>query len=209
LKGRRTKRRLPKPKSNRAVDFYSRKAQKERFPARSVYKLKEIQAKFNLIKKKDRVLDLGCRPGSWMLFAAGAAGPAGKVVGVDIHPLSIALPPNAEFVRADILSLSDADYERMGGAFDVVLSDAAPATTGVKTADAARSYALCEAALSIAGRLLGERGSMACKIFVGEEFSHFNELMKQRFKRFKIFKPQSCRKASREIYVIGSGYQKR
>ncbi|VEN73301.1 Ribosomal RNA large subunit methyltransferase E [Candidatus Desulfarcum epimagneticum] len=209
MKGRRTKRRPPKPKSGRASDFYSRRAKKERFPARSVYKLKEIQAKFKLIKKKDRVLDLGCRPGSWLIFAAGEAGPAGKVVGVDLHPLSIALPPNAEFVQADMLSLSDPDYARMGGAFDVVLSDAAPATTGVKTADAARSYALCEAALSIAGDVLREGGSMACKIFVGEEFSHFNDLMKQRFKRFKIFKPQSCRKASREIYVIGSGYRTR
>ena len=198
--------RRKKNRSGRANDPYSRLAKKERFPARSVYKLKEMQAKFGLIKKKDRVLDLGCFPGSWLLYAAEAAGPRGRVVGVDLKPLSIQIPSNAEVLRSDILSMVD---EKIKKKFNVVLSDAAPSTTGIKIVDAVRSYELCQAALSIARQTLVPGGSLACKIFVGEDFAVFNESVKKRFRSCKIFKPRSSRKASKEIYLIGSGYKSR
>ena len=184
-------------------DHYSILAKKEHFPARSVYKLKEIQQKYNLIKKGDRVLDLGCSPGSWLIYAADLTGKKGQVIGVDIKPLSVKLPSNVNVYITDILSVDDAFYELTGKDFNVILSDMAPATTGNKNVDAARSYNLCEAALSIAQKALIPGGSFVCKIFQGEDFNKFSDLVKARFKKSKIFKPQSSRKASKEIYIIG------
>ena len=194
-------------KAKRVNDHYSRLAKKESFPARSVYKLKEIQKKFNLIKRNDHILDLGCCPGSWLLYAIELAGTGGRVTGIDLQPLSIRLPKNAVVIQGDMLALTDADYAPLEGKTNVVLSDAAPSTTGIKSVDAARSHQLCEAALAIAIRVLADGGSIVCKIFTGEDFTTFNESVKQHFKTCKIFKPQSCRKASKEIYLIGSGFK--
>ena len=193
-----------KSKNNRWKDHYSTLAKKENFPARSVYKLKEIHQKYNLIKKGDRVLDLGCAPGSWLIYAAELAGKKGGVTGVDLKPLSIKIPSNARIYTADILSVDDEFYNKLTGKnFNVILSDMAPATTGNKHVDAARSFNLCEAALSIAQKTLIPGGSFVCKIFQGEDFNEFSDSVKTCFKKSKIFKPQSSRKASKEIYIIG------
>jgi 23S rRNA (uridine2552-2'-O)-methyltransferase len=192
-----------KSKNKGWKDHYSTLAKKENFPARSVYKLKEIQQKYNLIKKGDRVLDLGCSPGSWLIYAAGLTGKKGRVTGVDLKPLSVKIPSNARVYTADILSIDDEFYELTGKNFNVILSDMAPATTGNKSVDAARSFNLCEAALSIAQKTLMPGGSFVCKIFQGEDFKKFSDLVKSCFKKSKIFKPQSSRKASKEIYIIG------
>jgi len=184
-------------------DHYSTKAKKENFPARSVYKLKEMQQKYNLIKKGDRVLDLGCSPGSWLIYAAELTGKKGQVIGVDLKPLSIKIPSNARIYTADILSIDDEFYELIGKDFNVILSDMAPATTGNKSVDAARSFNLCEAALYVAQKNLMYGGSFVCKIFQGEDFNKFSDLVKAGFNKCKIFKPKSSRKASKEIYIIG------
>ena len=184
-------------------DHYSTKAKKENFPARSVYKLKEIQQKYNLIKKGDRVLDLGCSPGSWLIYAADLTGKKGRVIGVDLKPLSVKIPSNAKVYTADIFSIDDEFYDLTGKDFNIILSDMAPATTGNKSVDAARSFNLCEAALSIAQKTLMPGGSFVCKIFQGEDFNKFSDLVKSCFKKSRIFKPQSSRKASKEIYIIG------
>jgi 23S rRNA (uridine2552-2'-O)-methyltransferase len=181
-------------------DHYSQQAKKERFPARSVYKLEEIQKKHRLIKKGDRVLDLGCAPGSWLLYAAKLTGPKGRVIGVDPKPVSILLSSHIKIISADIFVL---DIESIGKGFNVVLSDMAPATTGHKGVDAARSYNLCETALNIAQSILLPGGSFVCKIFQGPDFNLFLNAVRAGFKGLKIFKPQSSRKASKEIYVIG------
>lgn len=184
-------------------DHYSTLAKKENFPARSVYKLKEIQQKYNLIKKGARVLDLGCSPGSWLIYAAELTGKKGQVIGVDLKPLSVKIPSNARIYTADILSVNNEFYELIGKDFNVILSDMAPATTGNKSVDAARSFNLCEAALSIAKKNLTPGGSFVCKIFQGEDFNKFSDSVKACFNKCKIFKPQSSRKASKEIYIIG------
>jgi len=184
-------------------DHYSTLAKKENFPARSVYKLKEIQQKYNLIKKGDRVLDLGCSPGSWLIYAAELTGKKGRVIGVDLKPLSVKIPSSAKVFTADILSINDEFYELTGKNFNVILSDMAPATTGNKSVDAARSFNLCEAALYIAQKILMPGGSFVCKIFQGEDFNKFSDSVKSGFKKSRIFKPKSSRKASKEIYIIG------
>ena len=181
-------------------DHYSRQAKKDRFPARSVYKLAEIQKKHRLIKKGDTVLDLGCAPGSWLLYAAKLTGPKGRVIGLDLKPVSIQLPSHTKIITADVFTL---DIESLEKDFKVVLSDMAPATTGHNIVDAARSYNLCESALNIAQSILLPGGSFVCKIFQGPDFNLFLNAARAGFKGLKIFKPQSSRKASKEIYVIG------
>jgi 23S rRNA (uridine2552-2'-O)-methyltransferase len=186
-------------------DHYTRQAKKENFPARSVYKLQEIQQKHRLIKKGHRILDLGCAPGSWLLFAAKLTGDRGKVVGIDLKPFKGQVPAHAQIITADVFSL---DLESLGNNYHVVLSDMAPATTGHKDVDAARSYSLCQTALGIAQKVLLPGGSFVCKIFQGPEFKVFADAVKAGFKELKIFKPRSSRKASREIFVIGVGLKK-
>jgi 23S rRNA (uridine2552-2'-O)-methyltransferase len=185
-------------------DHYSQQAKKERFPARSVYKLEEIQIKHRLIKKGDTVLDLGCAPGSWLLYAAKLTGPKGRVIGVDLKPVSIQVSPHIKIISADVFTL---DIESLEKDFNVVLSDMAPATTGHKAVDAARSYNLCETALKISQSILLPGGSFVCKIFQGPDFNLFIDAVRAGFKGLKIFKPQSSRKASKEIYVIGLGFK--
>jgi 23S rRNA (uridine2552-2'-O)-methyltransferase len=185
-------------------DHYSQRAKKERFPARSVYKLEEIQKKHRLIKKGDTVLDLGCAPGSWLLYAAKLTGPKGRVVGVDLKPVSIQVLPHIKIISVDVFTL---DIESLEKDFNVVLSDMAPATTGHKAVDSARSYNLCETALEIAQNILLPGGSFVCKIFQGPDFNLFIDAVRAGFKGLKIFKPQSSRKASKEIYVIGLGFK--
>ncbi len=190
---------------NRWKDHYSRRAQKERFPARSVYKLREIQNKYHLIKKGGHVLDLGCSPGSWLVYAARLTARTGRVVGIDLKPVSAEIPSHVQTYIGDILAMDDALRDSIGKDFDVVLSDMAPATTGIKSVDTARSFHLCQGALSIARDLLKPGGSFVCKIFQGEDFRQFVDSVKTSFNRHKIFKPQSSRKASKEIYIIGLG----
>ena len=195
----------PTTKRNRWEDHFSRQAKKENFPARSVYKLKEIQHKYRLIKKGDKILDLGCYPGSWLLYAAELTGKEGLVVGVDRKPVSINIPSHVKIYICDILSIEDEFLQSMGKDFNVVISDMAPPTTGNKFVDAARSSDLSRAALSVARKVLTPGGSFLCKIFQGEDFKTFSDLVKSIFNKHKIFKPQSSRKASREIYIIGFG----
>jgi len=192
-------------KHSRWEDHYSRRAKKERFPARSVYKLQEIQRKHHLIKKGDKVLDLGCAPGSWLLYAASLTGSKGQVVGIDLKPVTEKVPSHVRIYAGDILALDDRFFESLGKDFNVVISDAAPATTGNKHVDSARSFNLCQAALSIAQILLIPGGSFVCKIFQGEDFKDFSDSVRSVFKSQKIFKPQASRKASKEIYIVGLG----
>ena len=198
-------------KHKRWADHYSKRAKKEHYPARSVFKLKEAQKKFSLIKKGDRVLDLGCSPGSWLLYAAELTGKRGRVLGIDLKAIPIKLPPQAKALTADILTIDRAwfDEQKLGDRFNVVLSDMAPATTGSKGLDAARSFQLCQTALNIAEMVLKPGGSFMCKIFQGEEFKEFSDIVRNRFKRHKIFKPRSSRKESKEIFIVGLGFKEK
>ena len=194
-----------KSSKNRWADHYSRQAKKDRYPARSVYKLKEIQSRYRLIRPGDKVLDLGCSPGSWLLYAAEIAGEKGKVIGIDLIPVTIGLPPQASVHVGDVRALEDSLLEKLGQNFNTVISDMAPSTTGIKGVDETRSLDLCTAALAVARRFLAPGGTFLCKIFQGADFDAFSRRVKKNFSKQKIFKPQSSRKASREIYMIGTG----
>jgi 23S rRNA (uridine2552-2'-O)-methyltransferase len=193
----------PRSKKNPWEDHYTQKARKDHFPARSVFKLQEIQQKVNLIQKGNSVLDLGCSPGSWLMLAATLTGPTGSIVGIDLKPITVSLPSHVRVFTADLLALPDEISSAIGRDFHVIISDMAPSTTGSKSVDAARSFDLCQAALSIAQNRLLLGGSFVCKIFQGEDAETFVQQIKSLFNQHRIFKPQSSRKASREIYIIG------
>ena len=194
-----------KSSKNRWADHYSRQAKKDHYPARSVYKLKEIQSRYRLIRPGDKILDLGCSPGSWLLYAAEITGKKGTVIGIDLKPVTIGLPPQAVVHVGDVQALEDDLIEKLGHNFNAVISDMAPSTSGIKDVDTARSLDLCTAALAVARRFLVPGGTFLCKIFQGADFDAFSRRVKKNFSKQKIFKPRSSRKASREIYIIGTG----
>lgn len=192
-------------KPNPRHDYYARRARERQYPARSVFKLEEIQKKFGVLKSGSRVIDLGCCPGSWLLFASEVVGSRGLVFGVDITPLTLRLPTNVHFIQQNVLRWDESFVEAIGTNFQVVLSDMAPSTTGSKFVDSQRSLELSESALSISARVLRPGGAFVCKVFQGSDFKRFSDRVGESFSRVAHFKPKSSRKASKEVYVVASG----
>jgi 23S rRNA (uridine2552-2'-O)-methyltransferase len=197
---------------NAWADHYTRQAQKDNYAARSVYKLQEIQQRLKILSKGQRVLDLGCAPGSWLQYAAEVVGPEGQVLGLDLTPVDLSklagVDPRVATTRvADIRSLDQAELDAIGIGYDLVMSDMAPATTGQKDVDAARSLALCETALELACRVLRPGGHFVAKIFQGTDFKTFSEAVAHHFRRREHVKPRSTRKASKELFVVGLGFK--
>jgi len=188
-------------------DYYFKKAKKEGYPARSVYKLEEIQQKNGLLKRGNKILDLGCQPGSWSMYASKIAGPGGLVMGIDLSrggKMQVSGgAPILTFV-ADIMEDQTVELIRhQGCSFDVVMSDIAPRTTGNKWADQQLSLRLSRRVLELADIFLRSGGNLYCKVFEGEDFKEFVDYVKLQYKTAKIFKPKSSRKESREVFVVG------
>jgi len=190
-------------------DHYFLKAKQQRYPARSVYKLKEIDAKFKLFKPGMKVLDLGAAPGSWSLAAAERIGPSGRVLACDIQATETAFPANVRFLAADVFALPEEFEAALAtlAPFDVVMSDMAPGTTGTRFRDQARSYELCCAALGIAARCLKPGAAFVVKIFMGPDLEDFLAAMRKHFAVVKGFKPPSSRAESKETFYVGLGFQ--
>ena len=190
-------------------DHFFKKAKAEGYAARSVYKLQELDRKFSLIKKSNTVLDLGCAPGSWLQFAAERAGKGGGVIGVDMTPLTIAIPSNAIFIRRDARKVNGDTLLSRFGEFDVVLSDMAPRTTGIKLTDQTASLELAELAYRIALRVLKTGGHFMCKIFESPEVSRFKKKLQQGFKTVRLARPRASRSGSFEMFLIAMGMKRR
>ena len=186
-------------------DQFFKKARSESFAARSVYKLEEIDKRVRLLRAGDRVLDLGCRPGSWLQYARQVVGPHGLVVGIDRDPLPQPVP-GTRFLRGDIYETTDEELLGEAKAFDVVLSDMAPDTTGIRSADQARSASLFEEALKRAERLLAPAGAFVGKIFQGPDVDALRKRMQKRFGDVKLLKPEGSRQESIEVYLVGKGF---
>ncbi len=189
-------------------DTFYKRARQEGFVARSVFKLEEIDRRSHLFRKGARVLDLGCRPGSWLQYAAKAAGPQAQLVGVDRTPLDFAIP-NCRVIVGDIYDLSPSQLVGPLGAFDVVLSDMAPDTSGVRSADQARSEALFERALYIAEQTLEAGGHFVGKLFQGPDFQKMVKRAQENFAEVRTVKPESSRKESIEQFVVALGRRAR
>ncbi len=190
-------------------DHYFHKAKKEKFLSRAVYKLDEIQKKHKIFRLGDRVLDMGAAPGSWMQLLSGLVGPRGLVVGVDLKEITHAFPPHVVVHQGDVF---DPQLEEMllekYAPFDVVVSDMAPATSGIKAADSARSELLFEESLRFIERQLKPRGHFLSKIFQGSEFHSLLQEVKRRFERVKAVKPDASKKQSKEIYILAMHFKK-
>jgi 23S rRNA (uridine2552-2'-O)-methyltransferase len=193
-------------------DFYYNKAKKEQYPARSVYKLQEAQEKYRLLRKGGRVLDLGCQPGSWSLYSALTVGPSGLVVGVDLQKSDGRQQAGAAPIHWLTIDITSAPFfarlKEICDRFDVVLSDAAPKTTGNKLADQQQSLSLARRVLEVAMEVLAPEGSLYCKVFEGEDFKDYVEEVRRHFRAVRIVKPKSSRPESREVFVLGQGFQK-
>ena len=195
-------------KGKRWDDHYTRRAKEEKWLARSVYKLIEIDRKFGLIRKGDRLLDLGCYPGSWSQYGIQKVGPKGELVGIDLTRPDRLSSPNFKFVQADVLTLDIELLGREAGSKDVILSDLAPQTTGIQSTDISNSMSLAKRAYDIALALLKKKGHFVCKAFEGEDLKPFRSEVSTRFSQVRLFRPNATRKGSREIYIIGLNMQK-
>lgn len=202
-------------------DRFHQKAKDEQFAARSVYKLEELDRRFGVVRKGDKVVDLGCAPGSWLQYLSRAVGKSGAIVGYDIEPL--ALNPGLN-VRAFVASIDDLTPQRVRAdlaalvserkgkpppdpvppsfGVDALISDMAPKLTGIRDADQAKQAALVGAALDLAESLLKAGGRFTAKMFQGRETDPVLDRCKQRFSRVRLIKPEATRDGSREVFVV-------
>ncbi|MFC2821740.1 MAG: SAM-dependent methyltransferase [Sphaerochaeta sp.] len=187
------------------ADSYTQRAHREGYPARSVYKLEEIQQANGIIKPGDTVLDVGAAPGSWTLYTHRTLLKGnGRIVSVDINPLSInPIPPTVTAYVGDAFSKEIREKLTAQGPFDAIISDAAPMTTGNRTVDTSRSELLAEQVLFLAEEQLKQHGNLVIKIFQGGGQQLLLIKMRTIFKKAKTLKPKACRNDSFETYLIG------
>lgn len=189
-------------------DHYSKKAIKEGFVARSVYKLMEIQDKFNLFKKGYKILDLGCAPGSWAQYVSSIIDKNGLLVGIDYKEIKVN-PLNAIFIKGNFLKDHTKDKLKEHVPFDGIISDMAPDTVGDKLIDCYASSELVENALNFSYKYLKKGGFFIAKIFQGGNEKNIMNEVKLAFKTAKWFKPKSSRKNSVELFIIGIDFIKK
>ncbi len=190
-----------KARSGRPQDRFGKRARAEGFPARSVFKLEEIDRRVRLLRRGQRVLDLGAFPGSWSLYASKVVDKEGRVLGLDRTEPRGATPPNLEMRQADVLEVDPTTL----GQFDVVLSDMAPSTTGQRQLDQYRSFELFMKALAIAKVVLVPGGHFVAKIFQSGDFPEAQKAVREAFDTVRVIRPEAVRKESYEIFVVGLG----
>lgn len=189
-------------------DYWSKKAFSENYPARSVYKLQEMNNKFGLFTPESNVLDLGAAPGSWTVFILRFLNSKGTLTAVDLKPLDEEIyDERLVFFQGDMYDKTIISEVKKRGSYDCIVCDAAPSTTGNKTVDTARSQGLVELAFFYAETQLKKGGNFAVKIFQNGSQQEFLNKMRTKFKTAKAFKPEACRASSVETYLIASDFQ--
>lgn len=189
----------------RQKDYYTKLARSFGYAARSVYKLKQMNERFRLIKAGSRILDLGAFPGSWSSYALEVLKGRGRVVGVDLQELkSISREKqNWQFIQGDIFSTELLERLIELGPFDLILSDTAPATSGNKTVDCECSLEIGKRALTIAESVLKKDGQLVIKIFQGGQEKQLLDQLRKKFVKARAFKPDASRKESKELFFLG------
>ena len=187
------------------ADSYTKRAQKEGYPARSVYKLEELQQHFSLIKSGDTVLDVGAAPGSWTLYTHNKLIKGkGRIIAVDLNALSLnPVPHTVTAFVGDAFGKEIRENLIEQGPYDVIISDAAPMTMGNRSVDTARSENLAEQVIYLAKDHLKVHGNLVVKVFQGGGQVELLSLMRTLFTKVKPFKPKACRDDSFEIYLVG------
>jgi 23S rRNA (uridine2552-2'-O)-methyltransferase len=186
-------------------DANTLRAKRDGYPARSVYKLEEIDRRIHLFRPGMTVLDLGASPGSWSLYALEKIGKNGKLLAIDLKPLDVPLPPSGTFILGDARETASLSTF---APYDVVLSDMAPNTSGNRMADQARSFELFMFALDTATKLTKEGGAFVGKIFMGEDFPAARQELKKHFATERIIRPEGTRSVSFEIFLVGQDRKK-
>ena len=186
-------------------DEFVKKAQKEGYRSRAVYKLLEIVEKKAIIRNGDKVLDLGAAPGGWSQVAVKLVGSQGKVIASDILPIE--LIDGVDFLQGDFTEQSvynDLLVMTDGAKVDVVLSDMAPNMSGQLSVDQPKSMYLAELAIEMAIKTLNPGGSFVVKVFQGDGFDVFVQNAKKAFKKVSVIKPKASRPRSKEVYLLAS-----
>jgi len=187
-------------------DEYVKRAQREGYRSRAVYKLDEIQQKDRIIKPGMAIVDLGAAPGGWSQYAAGLVGRKGRVVAMDVLPMEPL--PGVAFVQGDFRE--DEVLDALLGAFDgqeadLVMSDIAPNISGVDAVDQPRAMYLAELAVDFADRVLRPEGDLLIKVFQGEGFDALLKDLRGRYHKVVMRKPRASRPRSREVYALARG----
>ena len=184
-------------------DFYYKKAKKENYKARSVFKLEEAQNKFKFIKPSDNILDIGCSPGSFSQYMLNKIIKSGSVVGVDILPNNLH-HQRFKFILGDIKEMNAETFNNIK--FDVVVSDAMPNTTSDKETNHFRSMSLLKSIFNLTKDVLKDNGNFFFKVFDGKDLQDFRKELNDYFKSVNIFKPKSSRDESREVFIFAKEF---
>ena len=182
-------------------DIYVRQSKVDGYRARSAYKLIEIDKKFKIFKNGMFILDIGAAPGSWSQYASITI-KNGKIISIDLKdmsPINNGIHIKGDFTEPDI---QEKIRENLTKEFDVVMSDMAVNTTGVKNLDSIQTGELCKEAMTFSKKVISSKGYFISKIFMGSTFNEIVALGKKIFKEVKVFKPLSSRKESKESFII-------
>lgn len=191
----------------RERDPYYRRAKKEGFRSRAIYKLFQISDKYHLIKTGDVVIDLGSFPGGWIQGARMLVGRKGYVVGIDLKPIHPFPWPNVKTLVGDIMQIDVANILKMlPRKADVIISDVSPNISGIWEVDHAKQIDVARASFNLTNTLLRKGGNLLVKTFQGEFFKNLLEEVKERFSFVGIFKPKASKKRSAEVYIVALKY---
>ena len=182
-------------------DIYVRRSKVEGYRARSVYKLIEIDEKFKIFKGGISVIDIGAAPGSWSQYASKVV-KSGKIISIDLKKMEEI--KNTTQIQGDFtdLEIQELIKNNLKKGSDVVMSDMAVNTTGIKNIDSIQTGELCKEALVFSKDIISEKGFFISKIFMGSTFNEIVALGKKFFKDVRVFKPKSSRKDSKESFII-------
>lgn len=190
-------------------DFWALKAKKEGYPARSVYKLQEIDKKFGIIRPGQRILDIGSAPGSWSQWILKRLAGTGFLSAVDLQDMQIAsATDNFSFIKGDLYDEAVRAKLASLGPYNLVLSDAAPSTSGNRFVDQSQSANIVEAVMEYGFSMLKEGGSLVAKIFQGGSERELMDRLHAEFALAKTYKPEACRSQSFETYLVATGFRK-
>ena len=182
-------------------DIYVRQSKVDGYRARSAYKLIEIDEKFKIFKGGLAVVDIGAAPGSWSQYSSKVI-KNGKLISIDLkkmEPIGNSLQIQGDFTESDV---QNEIKNNLNTKVDVVLSDMAVNTTGIKNIDSIQTGELCKEAMLFAKDMIKENGYFISKIFMGGTFNEIVAEGKKYFKEVKVFKPKSSRKDSKESFII-------
>ena len=191
-------------------DYYWKKSKQEGYPARSVFKLREIQDKYRILTPGSRVLDLGASPGSWSLFILELLAGSGSVTGVDLKTPDPRLLSrrNFRFIQGDFRTEEVTNRILEAAPYDCIVSDAAPSTTGNRTLDTTRSLEIARRVIHMCRKALATGGNCLLKIFQGGEEKEILDEMRDLFSSSRAFKPKASRSDSMETYYLGIGFRR-